>query len=476
MLERLTNRCDKIAFVMFCVLMADVCIFGAGKLVSVGPLTFRMILLVLTGIVALPVMIKNFPYLAKNKYTWVVGGFGIWLILSAVLGIANQNKTHLIITDLKGFLYFALFPIAMCLARTRQRVERLSKVMMYSAAVMSLLHVLCIIWYLVDIESLRRFNDFASSKHFFYISYSISTTNVRINFLSLPCLLFGCALSVYYQVKERTTWRKYLYAFVTAICLLAIILSYTRSIYLAAGVSALCAVIVCLIRTDRAQKKRLMAHLCASVAVFFVFIGGFRIATGTDYFRYGLERAFVGTSLANLLQNDEGTADPADPTETTEGTDPSDATEPTEDEPPVEMDGLLASTVTSDSLRSQTVSDLMDNIGRSPIWGLGLGATIPSRPSGLNEYFFLDLCSKTGLIGLCLYLAPLVFAAWDLLKHLRAKSDTFHLAGIWAAGILGFVAYSYYTPCMNSSVGVMCYCCAMAVFQQTITELSPKKK
>ena len=483
MLERLTKRFDKIAVVMFYILMADVCIFGAGKLVSVGPLTFRMILLVLTGLVALPAIFKDFPYLLKNKYTWVVGGFGIWLIFSTVLGIKNQNPTELIVTDLKGFLYIALFPIAMCLIRSKQRAERLSKIIMYSAGIMAVLHVLCIVWYLWQPDSFLNYANEAFQKHFFYVSFTISETNIRINFLSLVCLLFGCALSVYFQIKERTTWKKYFYVLITALCLFAIWLSYTRSIYLAAGVSALGTLTVCLFYTDWEQKKKLIAHLCGSLVIFFMITGAFWIGTGTNYFQYGLNRALVGTSLGDLLQSDTHTpkettgpvetTEPVDTTGPVETTEPVDTTEPTVETQP---DALISTTILSDDLRSLTVRDLMVNIRRSPIWGLGLGATIASRPSGLNEYFFLDLWSKTGLVGLCLYLAPLMFMVWDLLKHLRVKSDTFHLVGIWVAVIMGFVTYSYFTPCMNSSVGIMCYCCAMAVFQQTTTKLSTKPK
>ena len=479
MRERLINRCDKIALVMFYILMADVCIFGAGKLVSVGPLTFRMLLLGATGLVSLPVIFNNRSDLFKNKYTWVVGGFLAWLIVGTVLGIKNQNPTSLIVTDLKGFLYFALFPIAICLIRTKQRVEWLSKVVMYSALVMSLMHVFCVVWYLCQANSFLTYAEQAFQKHFFYVSYAVSATNVRVNFLSLPCLLFGCALSVYYQMKERTSLKKYLYALIDGFCLFALWLSYTRSVYLAAGISAVGTVIVCLVCTDWTQKRRVIAHLCASIIFFFVITGAFWAGTGTDYFRYGMERALVGTSLGDLLQSagsqHAGSSKPAEtsvPSESSVSSEMTDPMETTEQTEPIEMDGLISSTITSDDLRSQTVSDLAANIGQSPIWGLGLGATIPSRPSGLNEYFFLDLWSKTGLIGLCLYLAPLMFMAWDLLKHLRAKSDMFHLVGVWAAVVLGFVAYSYFTPCMNSSVGIMCYCCTMAVFRQTTTALS----
>ena len=484
MLNKYLNRCDKIALIMFYILMADVCIFGAGKLISVGSLSFRMILLGLTGLVALPVIIKNFSYLMKSKYTWVVGGFCVWLVFSTVLGVKNQNTTSLIISDLKGFCYFALFPIATCLIRTRHRAEVLSKVMMYSSAVMAIMHIVCVIWYLVSPESLTSYADHAYDIHFFYISYRISPTNVRISFLSLVCLLLGCALSVYYQIKEKNTWKQYLYMLITGVCLLAIWLSYTRSIYLAAAIAAFGTVIVFFIRTERNEKTRLFAHLCGSIVVFFAIISAFRIGTGDDYFRYGLNRALIGTDVAGILQEFTDPADtskPGDKPTVDAATDETTQTESETTEEPgpeettqVELDGLMTTTITSDNLRERTVSDLIANIRKSPVFGLGLGATIASRPSGLNEYFFLDLCSKTGLIGLCLYLASIVFMGWDLVKLLKSKNDRFHLSAIWLVVILGFVAYSYFTPCMNSSVGIMCYCCAMAVFQQASTTLATK--
>lgn len=474
MFKHITRRCDKIALVMFYVLMADVCIFGAGKLVSIGPLTFRMILLLLTGLISLPVILENFSYLIKNKYTWILGGFCVWVIFSTFLGIKNHNAMNLILTDVKGFLYFALFPVSMCLLRTKHRVEILSKVMMYSSAVMGMIHIFCIIWYLLSPDSLMSYSADAFEKHFFYVSFVVSATNVRINFLSLVCLLFGCAVSVYYQVKERTVWKKYVYVLITAVCLFAIWLSYTRSVYLAAGVTAIGTVLSCLFRTDSTGKKRLIAHLCSSVAIFFVIIAVFQICTGTNYFQYGMSRVFVGTGISGSPQ--DGINTPGDP-DNSDMTDTDATSEKTDTDVMLEeMDGLLSITIMSDDLRTRTVNDLMTNIGRSPIWGLGLGSAIPSRPDGLNEYFFLDLCSKTGLIGLLLYLGPVALMIWDLIKQFRIKNDEFCLLGIWLSVILGFVIYSYFTPCMNSSVGILCYCCAMGVFQQASINLSTKTK
>ena len=464
MTNRLSRFCDTLAWGMFCVLMADVCIFGAGKLISVGPLSFRMILLALTSVVCLPVIFKNFKTLFKSKYTWVVGGFGLWLILSTVIGIRNGNNISLLVTDWKGFLYFLLFPSAICLVRNRQRAQTLTKVMMYSAGVMALVHILCILCYLWMPELLDRINPYAKSVHFFYVSYEISETNVRISFLSLVCQLIGCAFSVYYQLQETKPWKRCVYVVITAVCLFAIWLSYTRSIYLAAGVAALGTVIMLLIRADRTARRRIAAHLCSSLALFFVLIAAFRIGTGTNYFSYGLSRTFAGVNLPSISAPSEPSVPDDIPEETTDAeTEPDEEPDEAPDEEP---DSFHSSTVSSDQLRATTVDDLIDRIQTSPVWGHGLGTAIPSRPDGLNEYFFLDLGAKTGLVGLALYLAPIALMLWSVIQKLKERWQDSAFYGLWLVIILGFVAYSYFTPCMNSSVGIMCYCCAMAVFQQ----------
>lgn len=458
MRNRLPQFCDKLAWVLFCVLMADVCIFGAGKLVSVGPLSFRMILLGLTLLVSLPVILKNLLPMVKSKYTWFVAGFGVWLVVTTVIGILNHNRMSLLITDWKGFLYFAIFPAAICLIRDKQRAQTLTKVMMYAAGVMSLLHIACILCYLWFPELLDKINVYTKSVHFFYVSYKIDDVNVRVNFLSLVCQLFGCAFSIYYQIGETKLWRRCVYVAITALCLFGIWLSYTRSIYLATAVAALGALVILFVCAKKEQRKKIFAHLCASIVLFFTIITVFHIATGTNYFLYGLSRAVPGLDLnasASSLMVEahaEAIAETLPPA------------------PEAGQDGFHTSTMLSDQLRTLTVNDLSHLIKTSPVWGHGLGTEIPSRPDGLNEYFFLDLTAKTGFVGLILYLAPFALMVWWAVKNFRDRNEDFAFYGLWLVVILGFIIYSYFTPCMNSSVGIMCYCCAMAVFQQASAE------
>ena len=41
------HGCEKIVMALLCVLMADCCIFGAGRTVAFGPIGFRMVLVAL---------------------------------------------------------------------------------------------------------------------------------------------------------------------------------------------------------------------------------------------------------------------------------------------------------------------------------------------------------------------------------------------------------------------------------------------
>ena len=69
--------------------MGDCCIFGAGRLLSFGSISFRMIILFLLLLVSLPLMILNIKELLKNRFLWLVVGFVAWLIISTIVGILN---------------------------------------------------------------------------------------------------------------------------------------------------------------------------------------------------------------------------------------------------------------------------------------------------------------------------------------------------------------------------------------------------
>ena len=453
--EKLNCSLEGFAFVLLNVILADICIFGAGRIIEFGPLTFRMITLLILFAVCIPLFFKNFKLLLKSKYVCSVMVFGILVILAAVIGVLNHNRTNLIITDIKGFIYFAFLPCAVVLINSYEKILVLAKTSMYSAMVQGLVHITFIGFYIVDVSWLDKVARFCDERRFFYVSYRISSVNVRVSFLSLACLLLGIVFSIYFSTKNTKIIFKFIYPFITAICGFALFVSYTRSVYLAVGITVILLLISFFILSAKKQRIGLLKHIAVTLVVFAVIITGFKIKTGENYFSYGLSRALVGIDIFkeetdNLeIDNDENNRVENNSVENNS----------------VEKDSFYQNTITSDNLREKTISELISNIKKSPIIGLGLGAEIPSRPDGLNEYFFLDLFSKMGIIGLLVYLSPVIFMIIQLIELFKKKNKKVLHLFAWFCVLLGLIAYSYFTPCMNSSVGIMVYCFIMAVFE-----------
>lgn len=473
--EKINNTIEKIAFILLNILVADLCIFGAGRLLEFGPLTFRMVLLLVLFAVCIPLFIRDYKSLLKSNYVWAILIFGLLVVVSTVVGAINNNRINLIATDIKGFVYFAFLPCVVVLINSYKKIVILAKTCMYAAAIQGLTHIVYICLYISNVPWLETFSRFCDERRFFYVSYRISDVNVRVSFLSSICLLLGVVFSIYFGIKATSKLCKIIYPVITAICGFSLLMSYTRSVFLAVGVTVLGLLVFLLIRASKKERYALLIHILITLIVFSIIIAGFNIKTGENYFTYALSRTFIGIDFIENLFNpdDEGNKQPSgDVNKEPEGTETTEPDEtipdgPTVDEPvpPDDKDSFYQNTVTSDSLRALTVGELVTNIKKSPIIGLGLGAEIASRPDGLNEYFFLDLFSKMGIIGLVCYLSPLVFMLIQLVQLYRKKHKHFLLTLTWFCVLLGLVAYSYFTPCMNSSVGIMAYCCIIAVFE-----------
>jgi len=75
-------------------------------------------------------------------------------------------------------------------------------------------------------------------------------------------------------------------------------------------------------------------------------------------------------------------------------------------------------TANSNETRAATVNGLKAIIKEYPVIGRGLGATGEER-DGADEYFYLDVLARMGIVGLLLYMMPL------LLVLLRRRQDLF---------------------------------------------------
>lgn len=462
--------CDKLSFALLCILMADCCVFGAGRVLMIGSISGRMIVFALLILSALPVMITRRQLLIKNKIVWAFAAWLFWLAICAVVGIAKGNTYSAMATDIKGFLYFAALPVAVCLLIDKRRIHNLMRVMMYASGglgMIILLHWYLYIWEVTTFDVLYRWGLECGFSAIARISAEIP----RLFFRSTNYLIVGCAFATYFQVANKKL--QIHLCLLTGMNLVCLLMSYTRSVYLALGVAAIALLVGFFAFIKWAEAKKLWLHLSLSVISFAIVLSAFGVAAKTDYISYAVSRtrlSFVTTPTEPILSDGDSV-----PTEWAIPTESVSATTPTT---PTEQDEYQNDTVQSDSLRNEIKTDLVKLIKKSPFFGNGLGASLKWRMN--SEYFYLELTAKTGLLGLMLYLLPMLMSIVSVLSIGKEKKRNKILMTSWISSLLGFMAFSYFNPYMNAALGVLFYSCTIAVVctacRKPIEEIKSQEK
>ncbi len=441
--------CDKLVMALLCLLMADCAMLGSGRVFSVGPLGMRMILLGLLLVASLPLIVQQFPRLVKTRMVWLLVFFALWLVIETIMGILNGNSRALLAGDLKGFAYLVATIPVLCVLNTKQRVLRLMKVMMYASGILAVSALILLFLYNYNAQLFGKIAILDRDHHITMFA-AVSSRIPRLFFKSTPYFLCGCAFPVYFAVTEKSHLRFWLYPVIVGLSLFAMLLSYTRSIYLAVGVSALFMIVVLCISLDAKGKKKLITVFSLSAAVFLLLITLCSVTMKADYFGYALDR--LGVTFHSPIIG-PSTTDPSGP----------DSSDPTSPSMPGDTDLFQQATIESDKFRAQTMAELKENILSSPVWGHGLGKALEVRNGYANEYIYHDILMKTGIIGLLLFLSPAIWLFADFIKKLKNKSDAALLIAPWLTVLLGFLIFSYFNPYMNASLGILFYCCCIGI-------------
>ena len=439
-MKKIVNITEKISFVLFCILMIDCSFMGFAAWGQFGPIASRMFIMVLTLLFAIPSLLVNWKKILSNKYLILVLVFAVVLIIAAVIGVYNGNDLGLIITDIKGFSCFVILPAALVLLNSKERIRCVMKCVLIGNTALALHSIATLIVYLYD-KMLFYNMSVAYGKVAFAYYGAVTGTIPRMFYQSAMYFLCGCAFAVYFYMtsKKKTKW---LYCIAAGACLFAMILTYTRSVYLGAAFAALALLIFLWVIGKKEEKTKLVYCILGTVLSFALFLAVFGTATKTDYLKFAFLRATAG-----IIEM------------------PSTGTTGEDDLSSDISDGELAyleQTEVSDDIRAATLKGLYRNIKKSPLTGIGLGAAFEERPDGRNEYVYLDMISKVGIIGLAIYLLPVII----MLKRLFAKRKQITVENSFAAlsviVLLGFIVASYFNPYMNGALGIFFYCYAIA--------------
>lgn len=442
-----TQRCSQLSFGVLCLFLLECSITGGGRYWEAGPVSVRILLGGLAAVLALPELFRHLGAYLKKPSIWLTLIFVAWLAFCAWLGIRAENRMDVLITDVKGFMWLFLIPVFVAVVRSRDRLRTLLSWVLAGAVIQAalILAVNAAVVLSDNPEPLCRW----LTAHSIGLVDIVSNKLVRVFFKSSPYMIVGCVVVLFRQARApKLRWR---YVLVVSLLLCALLLSFTRSLYGALGLTAVLSITAVLILCP-AGRKRVLAFLLAAVVCFGVLVTVQEFVLEGSYLSFAVSRTIgqeVPTSWASQLRG-RIRGDISDDK-------PNDA----------EMDrqrSYIEVTEKSDQFRQETQDGLKDCIRRSPIIGCGLGAAAASRDSGVDEYFYLDMLARTGIVGLVLYMLPFGYVVLWCLRRRSLLRECPEGAAV-VCGLCTFWVVTWFNPWMNAVLGIAWYAVTLSVPQ-----------
>ena len=440
-----TQRCSQLSFGALCLFLLECSITGGGRYWEAGPVSIRILLGGLAAVLALPELFRHLGAYLKKPAVWLTLAFAVWLAFCAWRGVRAENRMDVLITDIKGFMWLFLIPVSVAVVRSRDRLRTLLSWVLAGALIQAAL-ILAVNAAVVLSDNPEPLCRWLTARSVGLVDI-VSGKLVRVFFKSSPYMIVGCVVVLFRQARApKLRWR---YVLAVALLFNALLLSYTRSLYGALGLTALISIIAVLVLCPEGR-RRTLAFLLAAVVCFGVLVTVQEFALEGSYLSFAVSRTIgkeVPTSWASQLRG-RIRGDISDDK-------PDDA----------EMDrqrAYIQVTEKSDQFRQETQDGLKDCIRRSPIIGCGLGAAAASRDSGVDEYFYLDMLARTGIVGLLLYMLPFGYVVVWCLRRRELLRECPEGAAV-VCGLCTFWIVTWFNPWMNAVLGIAWYAVTLSV-------------
>ena len=433
------GRLTQISRILLCLLLFDVACTGSGRYISVGWFSPRIVLALFMVLTGLPALIRDFRTQLKNPVNYMILGFWLYLGAEAYVGMQNGNNMAVLKSDLMGFAWLGLIPFMSMLLREELWMKRALSAIVIGASVQAALCVIFnIVFAAIAPQALPDFVEGIWAAGWGTI-LAVEYNAVRVFCRSCMMIVIACVL-LFGAIMRREKFSPGLAA-LFLLNFFALFYTYTRSIYLALGFALLLS-LVYLAFTVSFRKALLRALVLAAAFLLIGFASDLILKQGS--FQYAVARGFH-RDLNELL--------------------------PLPLPHTWEQSELDFEDITKDSndTRDTTTEELRIIIAESPVVGHGLGAVVPSR-GGNDEYFYHDMLMRTGVLGLVLYMTPVIYAGiWLILLRKRWKEEP--RMGLIYIGLLSFLLASYFNPWMNAVVGISWYGITLTEIDRNTLEL-----
>ena len=422
--EEIKNRLQKAGLFFLCLLTADIALSGAGRYITIGWFSPRILLTILTLICGLPLFLAEFKKHIKNPAVILLLIFYLYIAMEAVRGRAAGNPPPVWRSDLMGFAWMGLFPLTLGIIRSREDLQRVLRFLIAGASVQACLYfIFNIVFAGIAPQALPSFIERvweAQWGSILHVEYNAVRTFGR----SSLYMLVACLLLLGRIMKDEKINRGAAALFVLNFT--ALFYTYTRSLYLTVFASLLLAAVwmACCHGLKRLLLRMLLLAGCFLAVVLF-----FDVTLRQGSFQYAVARCFH-RDLHALL--------PLPKT--------------WEDKEQVDMSDITAN---SDNTRSNLLAELDERIAASPLIGHGLGATT-SYIEGQSEYFYHDMLMRCGVIGLALFAAPFGYILYMFVKG-KGLSGRDSEKGLMIIALIAFWIATYFNPWMNAAMGLTWY-------------------
>lgn len=439
--EKVIKIIDIIIYVAVICYLLDIIVLGGGDLTRVFGISSKMISFAVAVLLSGVMILLDLKNYITNKTLLAVAGFMILVVINAARGIfvGDNISMAILVSDVKGFLNFLMVIPMVYILNSKERVIKLAKICTVALTVLAGI-VILLCFYRKYPESVQHMMyEFLSENTICGIA-GLTRNTVRVFFHTASRLFFcGFLFALGFSIleKKKTGWMVSM-----VLQVIAIILSFTRSIYLGLFLAAVAlAVIVFFYYKEYFEVfcKR-VAVMCIAVVCATVVIS---VVQGENVFAVAINRCILG--IAAESPSDGDTEEPEDTEENILGN--------LEEE---------QANLTIRQIRTETA---LKNIAKSPVIGNGLG-TINDPNGELIEYFYLDLLSKVGMIGFIVFLLPFAIASYLIWKNMTiyGREQKIITLCVWSM-VIYLLVISYFNPCMNTTTGLSIYSMLLGVVQ-----------
>lgn len=445
----LIQSLKKTAFIALVVLTCECVIGSSGRWLEIGPLSIRMWLFVIAFLLSLPFVLIRFKSIIKNPMVIAILIFAIILLAQLGHGFIKGNNRSFMVADLTSMAFIAIVPAYMVIFDDDQKIRLLLKAASYASMVLVIVTVILhFVFAFIDeyyIAEVSNVTNSMSLGGFFHFGDGIHRLYFRsaICFV-LPLIYFFNEVIVHKEEKKKRPIVPYIFM---SLSLMAIILTYTRSVWLGMFVGVLLFVIFNIRRFEVLIKG------------FLIAIAGFLVIVALSWIAYGSEGVMTNAVDRVLLNRSYQNHQNSNNKDTKDNLE----------------DRQRLVQIDSEKIREERIKLTYSLIEENLVIGTGLGLVIDDQNGageGKIEYTYLDVLSKIGVTGLLVFLAMLlqpyrkVFVLWRK-KELGANIK------ITASVMACIIIASIYNPFLTSPIGFSIF----AVFVASINaKLKPREE